>query len=453
MDLGQKLKTARTRIGLSQEAVAETIGVSRQTISNWENNRSYPDIASALKLSDLYGLSLDEMLKEDAGVRRRIEDRRERQRAACERMHDLGFLLMCLTFPLVHFTEGDSALTVTLTAASIVLICLSHVLLIRLFGADKQTVFLRLLGFALSQISLQLRFLGNHSAPVYLLFLAGNSLEIRATYLEEHKNRSGTMRHRRPTWFNGFVIALCLVSILSIPVIESYTSGVFSNVNPFGHEYLVEQGLYPEDSTVKARVRLTSGNKLRILQDGQEEQEISGEFSTVSLTAGQRDTVKAIWQLIPEDDSAMLYKLTVESDGSIVLSCFKNDQLQYKWQLISAETVSIRLTTALHQMYQNPQWYPQNSTDPSEPGFKAVDVGGSGKLAITIQHPLEDTLTLHEEYHHDNNVEAQTYTLPRNEDGSFTLDLQTRYSQGQQYALYRIPYTGGEYRFVLTFGQ
>ena len=41
MDIGQKLKSARTSAGLTQEEVAEALGVSRQTISNWENGRTY----------------------------------------------------------------------------------------------------------------------------------------------------------------------------------------------------------------------------------------------------------------------------------------------------------------------------------------------------------------------------------------------------------------------------
>lgn len=65
MDIGNKLRSARTASGMTQEAVAEKTGVSRQTVSNWENNKSYPDIVSVIKLSDLYSLSLDELLKED----------------------------------------------------------------------------------------------------------------------------------------------------------------------------------------------------------------------------------------------------------------------------------------------------------------------------------------------------------------------------------------------------
>ena len=65
MEIGKKLKNARIKAGLTQEKAAEKIDVSRQTISNWENEKSYPDIISVIALSDLYSVSLDELLKGD----------------------------------------------------------------------------------------------------------------------------------------------------------------------------------------------------------------------------------------------------------------------------------------------------------------------------------------------------------------------------------------------------
>ena len=67
MEIGKKLKDARMKSGFTQEAVAEKINVSRQTISNWENEKSYPDIISVIELSSLYSISLDDLLK---GVRK-----------------------------------------------------------------------------------------------------------------------------------------------------------------------------------------------------------------------------------------------------------------------------------------------------------------------------------------------------------------------------------------------
>ena len=63
MNIGSKIKKSRTEAKITQEQAAEALGTSRQTISNWENEKSYPDIASVLKMSDLYGVSLDFLLK------------------------------------------------------------------------------------------------------------------------------------------------------------------------------------------------------------------------------------------------------------------------------------------------------------------------------------------------------------------------------------------------------
>lgn len=68
MNLGQQIKYYRNRDQLSQEALAEKIYVSRQSISNWENERSYPDIHNLLMLSVLFGVSLDELVKGDVKI-------------------------------------------------------------------------------------------------------------------------------------------------------------------------------------------------------------------------------------------------------------------------------------------------------------------------------------------------------------------------------------------------
>ncbi|MBY0754121.1 helix-turn-helix domain-containing protein [Clostridium sardiniense] len=74
MEVGSKLKNARIGSGFTQEKVAEKIQVSRQTISNWENEKSYPDIISVIKLSDLYSISLDELLKGDSNMIKHLEE-------------------------------------------------------------------------------------------------------------------------------------------------------------------------------------------------------------------------------------------------------------------------------------------------------------------------------------------------------------------------------------------
>lgn len=65
MELSKTIKRLRTEKGWSQETLAEKAYVSRQTISNWENKKNYPDVHSLLILSDLFGVSLDELIKGD----------------------------------------------------------------------------------------------------------------------------------------------------------------------------------------------------------------------------------------------------------------------------------------------------------------------------------------------------------------------------------------------------
>jgi len=73
MEVDKKLKEARLNSGLTQEYVADKIRVSRQTISNWENGKSLPDIVSVINMSDLYQISLDELLKGDQKMKEKVE--------------------------------------------------------------------------------------------------------------------------------------------------------------------------------------------------------------------------------------------------------------------------------------------------------------------------------------------------------------------------------------------
>lgn len=74
MLIGDKLKEARLKKNMTQEEVAEKIFVSRQSISNWENNKTYPDIGNVIALSDLYEISLDELLKGSDNFMKHLEE-------------------------------------------------------------------------------------------------------------------------------------------------------------------------------------------------------------------------------------------------------------------------------------------------------------------------------------------------------------------------------------------
>ncbi len=73
MNISERLKEARKNAGMSQDQVAEKIMVSRVTVSHWENGRSLPDIVSLINLSDLYCVSLDELVKGDPKMTKKVK--------------------------------------------------------------------------------------------------------------------------------------------------------------------------------------------------------------------------------------------------------------------------------------------------------------------------------------------------------------------------------------------
>ncbi|WP_291293174.1 helix-turn-helix transcriptional regulator [Enterococcus sp.] len=70
----QILKDRRTELGITQQEMAEKLFVTRQTISNWENGKNFPDIPTLISISETYSLSLDYMLKGDPMYMKKVEE-------------------------------------------------------------------------------------------------------------------------------------------------------------------------------------------------------------------------------------------------------------------------------------------------------------------------------------------------------------------------------------------
>lgn len=75
MDIGTRIKKYREYQNMSQNELALKVFVSRQTISNWETNKSYPDIKSLMMLSNIFNVSLDDFIKEDVEEMRNVIDK------------------------------------------------------------------------------------------------------------------------------------------------------------------------------------------------------------------------------------------------------------------------------------------------------------------------------------------------------------------------------------------
>ena len=72
MTLGERIRGERKKRGLSQEELADILNVSRQAITKWETDRGIPDIANLIRISEEFEISLDELIKGDNSVKRKI---------------------------------------------------------------------------------------------------------------------------------------------------------------------------------------------------------------------------------------------------------------------------------------------------------------------------------------------------------------------------------------------
>ena len=108
MEIGKHIKQYRNALSLSQDDSAAKAYVSRQTISNWENDKSYPDIHSLVLLCNVFDVSLDQLIKGDLPIMKaRINEIDQRAFNALGYMFTLLFILVIVTpLPLVHYFGG-----------------------------------------------------------------------------------------------------------------------------------------------------------------------------------------------------------------------------------------------------------------------------------------------------------------------------------------------------------
>lgn len=108
MELGKQIKKYRNEFDISQDELAEKVYVSRQTISNWENDKNYPDINSLLRLSEVFHVSIDILIRGDIEeIKAEIsqEDRR-RFKKTSNIFAALFFALIVTPIPFVHFLDN-----------------------------------------------------------------------------------------------------------------------------------------------------------------------------------------------------------------------------------------------------------------------------------------------------------------------------------------------------------
>ena len=337
MKFGEKLKDARLKAELTQEAVAKEIGVSRQSLSNWENDRTYPDLASVLKLSDLYSLSLDDLLRRDMELRRRMEQNRKRWENLGGALHDFALLLVAGVIPLAWLEK--TALGIALGVTGIVLICLVHLLFVFRLGSDWKIMALRCLSMLMWFVGYMLRILSDHTNPLGdVLWFGGHALHLfGAGY-----RRWDAEFPRHMTAFTGFVMALVIV-FGTIPFVgDSFEKGEHIPGNPFNsRDYRVTQVLAGEEEPIPM-VYLGSTTSVYLDYPGQEEQKLEGKFTYITQPEGA-DT-KGVWEML---NGERLYRVTLEEEDRVTLSCQENRKMLWAYELEPAPTMGCTILDVL----------------------------------------------------------------------------------------------------------
>ncbi|BDR56030.1 helix-turn-helix domain-containing protein [Xylocopilactobacillus apis] len=143
MEFNKRLQNQRKLLNLTQKEVAENLHVTQQTISSWENGRSYPDLDSLINLSEMYQVSLDVLLKEDAELKDSIEKKQVIH--VIRRIHisllvvNLGLLLIDLIY-LFNDKKQDASVLILLAVMlinSFALVYISFFMRSQLFNKPR----------------------------------------------------------------------------------------------------------------------------------------------------------------------------------------------------------------------------------------------------------------------------------------------------------------------------
>ena len=421
MQIGEKLKQKRNEAGFSQEVLAEKIGVSRQTVSNWENNRSYPDIGSVLALSDLYGISLDELLKEDTNMRKHVEETAKLPVRWWSALCGLTIALFPLNALLHHWGAATAAMVMKILA--MVFIPVLIFTRWKFTGGEKKELFIML--------------------GLYALLIAGEIVCLKGSFFESSLflflvmtfvliyGYSQYLGKGLPFWLLIFLYFGTPVYMAVDARLPYFTGIVPASESGLYGDYIIQEVLYGDDmGHPKVSVR-SSYYDLTI--DG----ENMGILRYTKPLENQPE-IYAVWQLVPEDEPDTLYRLEVDTEMNKTLSCIVDDQLQWKWLLGSLPEVKcLESSWKEHGGGYAVGWY--SAADPLddvwvypviEPTALFIRWGEESVTALTVEETIGDS--------------APTIRiLYRDENGNFPLG--EIFPESGVIHTYRIEYLGGAF--------
>lgn len=114
--LGEKIISERKKCKLSQEDLAEKLGITRQTISNWELNETSPDLKQASKLCDIFNISLDELTGKENTILTKLDKTESNSKLIIKLVKTVGitlgtliFILLCIVSIYIYSTNYYTA--------------------------------------------------------------------------------------------------------------------------------------------------------------------------------------------------------------------------------------------------------------------------------------------------------------------------------------------------------
>lgn len=114
MKINQQIKSYRTKLNMSQEELANKVFVTRQTVSNWETNKNYPDIHSLLLMSSLFKISLDQLVKGDLEIMKEtIQTESIKKFSVLSTCFSVMLLLLIISFAPLYFYLGWHGLIIS----------------------------------------------------------------------------------------------------------------------------------------------------------------------------------------------------------------------------------------------------------------------------------------------------------------------------------------------------
>ena len=124
MELGSRIREHRAGLKLSQDELAGRIYVSRQTISSWENDKTYPDVQSLLLLANVFGTTIDELVRGDVDVMKETveKDMQLLKRLSCAMLGFIVLMVLVMVWWVVQMTTWDLSLPQTLPTLTLALV-------------------------------------------------------------------------------------------------------------------------------------------------------------------------------------------------------------------------------------------------------------------------------------------------------------------------------------------